>query len=382
MENEVKKIFLTYKILSEIKNNYSSSLLQESSWSEKKRGIVNNLDDTFEKIVNEFKQEMSKNYCYSTFTSGKDTNRKNKQSLHIVGKAVDVRTYDHSSTPQRPYLTPECVKKALNVCNTMSQKYPGLKCVHEKTRSQSSSDFTVPHFHIEYSGEGSGEGLGTSDGSMGSSGYRDPFMANMLGGTLEKITKPVSQQIVNPLLKKIGIVENFEFGADSEIDSSGNMIIKANTGRIKSPVSGEVVRKYSFSCKNQIIIKPENEDYSFRFCGISNPNILPKKINKGYILGTSDNDVEVDLLSKTSSKINWNDKMGKDLIKRKEYKSQEKYHDRFIPDLVDLISSPFKDESGRFELVSPTSGKLPKPWKGVTEENLKKDLQRLKELLK
>lgn len=378
MENEVKKILLTYKVLSEIKKDHKNTLLREASWSEVKSGIVAGLDDEFEKIVNEFKRQMSKYGCYSTFTSGTDKTRKNATSLHRVGKAIDVRTYDHASPPVSPYLSADCVAKAYKVCDNLSKTYPGLKCVHEKTRSQSSEDFTAPHFHIEYAGSGSTD--------TKTSQYKDEYTTSMLKGTFDKVVKRVGSQIVNPLLKTVGaITENFNFGGSHEISSSGVIIIKANTGTIKSPIDGKISKEFSLGCKNKILIKSFDERYSIKFCGITNPVITPNTISKGDKLGTSTEDVEVTLLSKVNSKVKWGSKSADELLNpEKSYKRKEndRYRDPLIPDLINLMLSPLKGDDGKFDFVSPTSGKLPKPWRGVTQKKLNEDLQRIKKLLK
>jgi hypothetical protein len=388
MEKEIKKIFLTYKVLSEIKQNYNLNIVSETYWKEDSSGIIDGLDDEFENIVNEFKREMSNLACYSTFTSGKDPNRQNRDSLHIVGKAVDIRTYDHAPTPVAPYLTKECVEKALKVCTDMSKKYPGLTCSHERNRAQSSEDFTAPHLHIEYNVGGKTPDGSKPDGSKPEK-YRDAYVVDMLSPVVNKLTKPIIGQIVNPLISKVSanVTENFNFGGNSEVSPSGEIIIKANSGSIKSPIDGKAEKNYSFGCKNQIIIKPEDETYKIEFCGISDPSVIPNNVYKGFILGTSTKDVKVTLMNRGSSKIEWNSKSADELIEPKNKyvkRSDRDYQDRFIPDLINIGLDLFKDKSGNFDFVSPTSGKLPQKWKSLTEEEIRlvKDLQRIKQLLK
>lgn len=382
MEKEIKKIFLTYKVLSEIKENHNLITINESSWVEASSGLIAGLDDGFEKIVNEFKDKMSNLGCYSTFTSGKSTGRRNKDSLHIVGKAVDIRTYDHAPTPVAPYLTKECVEKALQLCTSMSKTYAGLSCAHEKNRSQSSEDFTAPHLHMEYS-----KGSKIADNTK-SDKYYDSYTVDMLSGVVNKLANPAISQIATPLISKMQTVsENFNFGVSSEILPSGEIIIKANSGSIKSPIDGKAEQNYSFGCKNQIIIEPEDESYKIEFCGISDPSVIPNNIYKGFVLGTSTKDVKVTLMNRGSLKVKWNSKSANELIdpvNKNTKKPDGQYYDSFIPDLINLGLGIFKDKSGNFDFVSPTSGKLPQKWKSLTEEqeNLIKDLQRIKELLK
>lgn len=389
MENEIKKIFLTYKVLSEIKKGHKKDFLTEAAWVEVKSGLVSDLEDKFEVLVKDFKSQMSRSNCVSTFISGFDTQRKNPTSLHRVGKAVDIRTFDHAAKPTPPFLSQECINKGLKICKNLQTKYPGLYCSHEKSKSQSSVDFTAPHFHMEWNGGGTK----VSDKSNGVEDVEttpsvDPLIQSVFGSAIDKITSPIRSSI-----QKIApefLSEQFDFGVDSTI-TQGRVIINPSKNKIKSPITGKIIsNKLISGCSNQILIKSENNKFYLLYCGMTDPKKTKGVVSSGEILGTTNQDVQVTLYnssfrqvvmnSGSAYKITSNDDVGGTDETPKTRKKSNTSNDN-EDEKRRYYSEPLVGAVGEF-LLSPLKAKF---WKKLTqneEENLKEDLQRIKKLLK
>lgn len=391
MDAEIKKILLTYNVLSEIKQGHRNKILNESSWAEKQTGLLSGLDKDFQVVIREFQSNMSDFGCFSTFTSGYDTKRKNPDSLHKVGKAVDMRTFDHATTPQAPYLTEQCVSKALQICEKLKAKYPSLYCVHEKTKSQGSEDWSAPHFHIEYGGKVQSDGTNqatTGNDTLSVTPKVDPLIQSVFGGAISKITEPIRQKVQS--VASSFLKEQFDFGVNSSVVGN-KVIISPSQDKIKSPIKGKLVtRKYMNNCQNQILIKSVNKKFYLLYCGMSDPVKLSGTIYQNEILGKSTTNVEVSLFddsfrpiifdSPTAIKITASDEQkygwgpvdgdsGKTKTRDSNYEKRRQYAEPLVGAVGELLLSPFKA----------------KFWKNLTstqEKKVNEDLQKIKRLLK
>lgn len=391
MEQEIKKILLTYSVLSEIKQVHKSQLLNEGTWYEKETGLLSKLETTFRNVIRDFQYEMSSVDCFSTYTSGLDRNRKNEDSYHKEGKAVDIRTFDHAQPPQSPYLTQKCIDKALQICSKLKSKYPKLYCSHEKSKSESSEDFTAPHFHIEYGDKASSDISSTGEETPVDTAPKvDPLVQSVFGAGIEKITNPIRtklQSVASSFLK-----EQFDFG-NSSVKFGGKILIKPSTDKIKSPIKGKFIsNKFMSGCLNQILIKSVNGKFYLQYCGMTNPKKLRGTIYMNQILGESSGDVEVTLYDESFNVVNFNSVTAMKITSSDEekygwlpvsgqgdgeepkepkepYRKQKEYAEPLVGAVGELLLTPFKA----------------KFWKNLTSSQQKKvneDLQKIKRLLK
>lgn len=310
MENNIKEILKLYKTI--IENKSINSLSIEEAWSEKTSGLVTKLEDTFEDIINEFESKLSSVGCNSTYTSGFDPTRKNVNSKHKVGKAVDVRTYDHSENPTPPYLTKECVQKALKLCGEFTKKYPSFFCKHEQNRSQSSSDFTVPHFHIQWDGT-------TTPENKEFVKTEKPTDTNLI-----EPKKDSNVDLGNLLFGKLN--ENFVLGKKIQYGNDYSVIPSNDNTKIYSPINGFVDNtKHIPGCTNQLIIKGNNKSAIILYCGITNPYLKQgTKINIGDLIGVTDKDVNVYLFDARFNKVGWETKNALSLYQSEISNTQNK----------------------------------------------------------
>jgi len=151
------------------------------------------------------------------------------------------------------------------------------------------------------SGSTSGTTSGTeSSGINSSSGFESGK-----GGAYE-----FAKKIGGGILNAMGITESFDpslFGDNAKIIRGKILIPKGRNFKIKSPVSGKIVDVISNnSCLNQIVIEFSNRDDSgyLEYCGITKPLVkLTDRINRGDMLGETNNNVTVTYYSEQKRKI-------------------------------------------------------------------------------
>lgn len=106
-----------------------------------------------------------------------------------------------------------------------------------------------------------------------------------------------------------GISEN-EFGVKAKI-SNNNVFIPKENSQIKSPVSGKIENYNSnVFCRNQTTVKfsSNNNTFYLEYCGITSPTISKgSSVFKGTVLGTTNNDVKVNLLNSRGANYYFSD---------------------------------------------------------------------------
>ena len=119
------------------------------------------------------------------------------------------------------------------------------------------------------------------------------------------------------------IKENKQFGNDIS-NRYGRLIIpKDSNPKIKSPIAGEIINKYSPTCVNQITVKSnDKKPFYLQFCGISSPSVrVGQSISRKDILGNTKTDVEVTMYDGSWNTIKIDDNLSG---KSKEYGNNTK----------------------------------------------------------
>jgi len=97
-----------------------------------------------------------------------------------------------------------------------------------------------------------------------------------------------------------------DFGSNAKMSDVSVTIPKENSN-IKSPTSGTIQSpSYKMGCTNQIRIEfnSNNSKYYLEYCGITTPKISKgSSVSKGTILGTTTDDVKVNLYDSKGNKF-------------------------------------------------------------------------------
>jgi hypothetical protein len=215
---------------------------------------------------------------------------------------------------------------------------------------------------------------------------------------------PMVAQVANSVPKSLGLSEGkvySKFGERTQSSYGAIIIPKDSNPRIKSPVSGTIVRgNYNSSCSNQIVIKHsiDNKEFYLEYCGISHPSTtVGDKVNQGSILGSTDSDVQVSLFNSRHNRDYIDNYINKNTSKDTEpsiinKKSVNRDNETMISKLLQLPFKPFKnqyDSEGNMiekRFGSPTSKEQPVDWINRLSPTYKKkvteNIDRIKGLLK
>ena len=215
---------------------------------------------------------------------------------------------------------------------------------------------------------------------------------------------PMVAQVANSIPKSLGLSEGkvySKFGERTQSSYGAIIIPKDSNPRIKSPVSGTIVRgNYNSSCSNQIVIKHsiDNKEFYLEYCGISHPyTTVGDKVNQGSILGSTDSDVQVSLFNSRHNRDYIDNYINKNTSKDTEpsiinKKSVNRDNETMISKLLQLPFKPFKnqyDSEGNMiekRFGSPTSKEQPVDWINRLSPTYKKkvteNIDRIKGLLK
>jgi hypothetical protein len=215
---------------------------------------------------------------------------------------------------------------------------------------------------------------------------------------------PIVAQLANSIPKSLGLSEGkvySKFGERTQSSYGAIIIPKDSNPRIKSPVSGTIVRgNYNSSCSNQIVIKHsiDNKEFYLEYCGISHPSTtVGDKVNQGSILGSTDSDVQVSLFNSRHNRDYIDNYINKNTSKDTEpsiinKKSVNRDNETMISKLLQLPFKPFKnqyDSEGNMiekRFGSPTSKEQPVDWINRLSPTYKKkvteNIDRIKGLLK
>jgi hypothetical protein len=195
-----------------------------------------------------------------------------------------------------------------------------------------------------------------------------------------------------------------EFGKESKRSFGTIILPKEKNEKIKSPISGIVVRgKYNTSCINQITIEHEvdNKTLYLQYCGISRPSVsTSSKVSVGTVLGKTDSDVEITLYDDSYSKINidtpMNSPINNEKYKKRKFDSNldNTYSSTFGKVVGNIIATPIKwfedkyDENGKKiqkRWGSPTEKEQPTDWLNqlspTYKKKVKEDIERIKKML-
>lgn len=215
---------------------------------------------------------------------------------------------------------------------------------------------------------------------------------------------PMVAQVASSIPKSLGLSEGkvySKFGERTQSSYGAIIIPKDSNPRIKSPVSGTIVRgNYNSSCSNQIVIKHsiDNKEFYLEYCGISHPSTtVGDKVNQGSILGSTDSDVQVSLFNSRHNRDYIDNYINKNTSKDTEpsiinKKSVNRDNETMISKLLQLPFKPFKnqyDSEGNMiekRFGSPTSKEQPVDWINRLSPTYKKkvteNIDRIKGLLK
>lgn len=167
------------------------------------------------------------------------------------------------------------------------------------------------------------------------------------------------------------IKENKHFGNNIS-NRYGRLIIpKDSNPKIKSPISGEIINKYSPSCKNQITVKSNGKKTTYlQFCGISHPSVrVGQSVSNGDILGKTDTDVEVTMYDDTWGTIKINDTSSTkefDDNKKKDKNSGQSFSDPLTAMMASVPGKIFNKVLG--DKYDKNGNRTQKRWGGVADK--------------
>lgn len=167
------------------------------------------------------------------------------------------------------------------------------------------------------------------------------------------------------------IKENKHFGNNIS-NRYGRLIIpKDSNPKIKSPISGEIINKYSPSCKNQITVKSNGKKTTYlQFCGISHPSVrVGQSVSNGDILGKTDTDVEVTMYDDTWNTIKINDTSNTkefDDNKKKDKNSGQSFSDPLTAMIASVPGKLFNKMVG--DKYDKNGTRTQKRWGGVADK--------------
>jgi hypothetical protein len=167
------------------------------------------------------------------------------------------------------------------------------------------------------------------------------------------------------------IKENKHFGNNIS-NRYGRLIIpKDSNPKIKSPISGEIINKYSPSCKNQITVKSNGKKTTYlQFCGISHPSVrVGQSISNGDILGKTDTDVEVTMYDDTWNTIKISDNSNTkeyDDVKKKDRNSGQSFSDPLTAMMASVPGKIFNKVLG--DKYDKNGNRTQKRWGGVADK--------------
>lgn len=223
--------------------------IKKLKWQEKGRSLseAGDIDPKLAKIVNYIVNKITthNSSCIGRFTSGNDYYHKKIKSYtssHTTGNAVDIT------------LPKFCHGPLINLLNKIKEKVPGFKYIDEYSKPSKRS--TGGHFHLEY--------------------------------------KPSTNSLT----------ENYNLGNKVKINSGVATIPSDFNKKIKSPSNGEIIsKKISPDCLNELVLGLDDGNH-LQFCGITNKSVkVGDDVYAGSILGTTDNDVKVQMFDKNFKKL-------------------------------------------------------------------------------
>ena len=190
-----------------------------------------------------------------------------------------------------------------------------------------------------------------SDNSASEKAY-DYATGNQIDSTVS-LDRPVYARVAGDVASAKGLNEGRNFGNNISNRYGKIIIPKDNNPRIKSPLSGKIVSKYSPGCNNQITIENnDNGTIYLQYCGISSPKNLRngQSISAGDVLGTTDADVEVSMYDNKWSRIPISDsnipsgKKEPEKDNTKKTSTEPQYFDSFMAALLGAPAKLFQDK--------------------------------------
>lgn len=413
MENDVKKVLLTLGVMSEIKQSHKNFVNEEESpttisnalytypkvWTMKSRSVLTSggrmkpsSELVFSELMKQVAEDPKRGTCTFNITAGNDTYHQDKKkedpnynSRHLTGEAIDVTTSESCRSFLKSWL------------EQYKNYKKGFSYLDEYAKPSEKS--TGGHFHLSFNStsadpEIEGEPDLATNSEISSSGDED-IVSSMLGGTLDKLTKPFREKLTTNLVNKFtsatnpgSLSEQFNLGDGKII--KGKFIIPANSGFINSPIKGKISAKQF--CNNQILIRSENDDFYLLYCNITNISKHSGNVYQGTKLGSSSEDVEVSLLSNKFKLISLgsatayslasqdtddvgNKKTRRDTSSGNGYKKEIEYYEPLVPSLVDLITYPFRKKKETKEENYKKYSEI------LKNKKLEENLQRIKKLL-
>jgi biotin carboxyl carrier protein len=169
------------------------------------------------------------------------------------------------------------------------------------------------------------------------------------------------------------IKENKNFGNDVS-NRYGRLIIPKDTNpRIKSPIAGEIINKYTPTCVNQITVKSNGKNpFYLQFCGISSPSVkVGQSISRKDILGITETDVEVTMYDSSWNTMKIDDNLKSnnkddDDNNKKDRESNKSYADPLTAIVANLPGKIFNKVLG--DKYDKAGNRVQKRWGGVSDK--------------
>jgi biotin carboxyl carrier protein len=167
--------------------------------------------------------------------------------------------------------------------------------------------------------------------------------------------KPVYARVAGNVSSAQGLREQRDFGKNISNRYGKVIIPKDDNPKIKSPLSGKIVSKYSPACNNQITIENnDNGTIYLQYCGISSPKNLRdgQSVSVGDVLGNTDKDVEVNMFDHKWSRIpisSTDFSSGKKETEKDDTKKTPTQPEYFDPFMAALLGAPAKIFQDKFD---------------------------------